>query len=54
MKTREDALRLLNENVKSESLRKHCLCVATSMEAYAEKFNEDRDKWWDLRFVARF
>jgi predicted hydrolase (HD superfamily) len=38
MKTREDALALLNEYVKSESLKKHCLSVAASMEVYAKKY----------------
>src|SRR3989344_3096442 len=46
MKTRDDAIKLMHENIKSDSLRKHCLCVAASMELYAEKFNEDKDKWW--------
>ena len=46
MKTRLDALALLHEYVKSESLRKHCLSVAYAMEAYAEKYGEDTDKWW--------
>jgi len=46
MKTRQDALNLLHEWVSSESLRKHCLSVAASMEKYAEKFGEDKDKWY--------
>ncbi|MDO8459644.1 MAG: HDIG domain-containing protein [Nanoarchaeota archaeon] len=44
--TRTDALKLLHEYVQSESLRRHCYAVAASMEAYAGKYNEDRDKWW--------
>jgi putative nucleotidyltransferase with HDIG domain len=46
MKNRSDALELMQEWVSSESLRKHCLSVATSMEACAEKFGEDKDSWW--------
>jgi len=46
MKTRKEALEILNEYVKSESLKNHCLAVAVSMEKYAEKFGEDKDKWW--------
>lgn len=43
---RKEALEILNEFVKSESLKRHCLAVAASMEAYAEKFGEDRNKYW--------
>jgi len=46
MKSRQDAQKLLEEWVKSDSLRKHCLSVAASMEKYAEKFGEDKDKWY--------
>ena len=35
MPNKADALKLLNEYVKSGSLRKHCLSVAYAMEAYA-------------------
>lgn len=41
MQKKENALQLLHENVKSESLRRHCLAVATAMEFYARKFLED-------------
>jgi len=46
MKTRIEAIKLVNEWVKSDSLKAHCLGVAASMEGYAEKLGEDRDKWW--------
>src|SRR3989338_1541373 len=46
MPTREDAFNLLNENVASESLRRHCLAVAHAMEAYAKKNNQDSEKWF--------
>jgi len=41
MVTRENALDLLHEWVKSESLRKHCLSVAAAMEGYAKKNVEE-------------
>lgn len=46
MKTRQDALELLYLWVKSESLRWHCKSVAAAMEGYAEKFGEDKEKWF--------
>jgi putative nucleotidyltransferase with HDIG domain len=49
MKTREEAIELLNEWVISESLRRHCLGVAACMEEYAEKMEleeSDLDKYW--------
>ena len=49
MKTRQEALALLHDWVKSESLRRHCLAVASAMEAYAKKNNlseEEVDLWW--------
>lgn len=46
MASRESALNLLNEHVKSESLRRHCLAVATAMEAYAKKRGEAKDLFW--------
>jgi predicted hydrolase (HD superfamily) len=48
-KTRKEALELLNEWVKSDSLRKHCLGVAVCMEGYAKKRNlsdEEVDLYW--------
>jgi predicted hydrolase (HD superfamily) len=38
---RQDAQKLLEEWVKSDSLRKHCLGVAVCMEAYAKKYLEE-------------
>lgn len=49
MKTRQDAIKLLEEYVQSLSLRRHCYSVAYSMEAYAEKLElseEEKDKWF--------
>jgi predicted hydrolase (HD superfamily) len=39
--TREEALRLVREFVKSESLVKHMLSVEAAMRFYAEKFGQD-------------
>ena len=41
MPSRKDALSLLQEWVKSESLRKHCLSVATAMEGYGKKYLDE-------------
>ncbi len=49
MPSRQEALDLLHEYVKSESLRKHCLAIAYAMEAYAKHFNENKEtqeKWF--------
>jgi putative nucleotidyltransferase with HDIG domain len=45
MYEREPAWELLQEHVKSDSLRKHCLAVETVMRAYARKYGEDEDLW---------
>ncbi|MBI2452080.1 HDIG domain-containing protein [Candidatus Pacearchaeota archaeon] len=46
MPQKQDALKLLNEWVSSDSLKKHCLAVAYAMEFYAKKYGEDKDLWW--------
>jgi len=43
--SRSEALSLMHEYTASESLRKHMLAVEAAMRAYAEKFNEDPDRW---------
>jgi len=43
--TKEQALSILNEYTKSESLLKHAYAVSASMKYYAEKFGEDVEKW---------
>jgi predicted hydrolase (HD superfamily) len=43
--TREEALRLLHEYNKSESLRKHAYSVEGVMRYIARKQGEDEDKW---------
>lgn len=43
--TRDEALALLHEWVKSESLRKHMYAVEAAMRAYAPVYGEDPDLW---------
>jgi putative nucleotidyltransferase with HDIG domain len=42
---RQDALDLLFEYTKTDSLRKHALAVEAAMRAYARKQDEDEEKW---------
>jgi putative nucleotidyltransferase with HDIG domain len=43
--TREEAIAILHEFTKSESLRKHALAVEACVVAYARKFGADEAKW---------
>jgi len=43
--TRDEALSLVHEYIKNESLVRHMLCVEAAMRFYAEKFGEDAEKW---------
>ena len=43
--TREDALSLMHEYTRSDSLRKHMLSVEAAMRAYAEKNGDDVERW---------
>lgn len=43
--TRDEALAVLHEFTKSESLRKHALAVEACVAAYARKLGEDEEKW---------
>src|SRR5580704_15202525 len=43
--SRAEALALLREFVKSESLVHHCMAVEAAMRAYARKLGEDEEKW---------
>lgn len=43
---REEAEKILQEFVESESLRRHCRSVASSMEHFAKKNGEDAEKWY--------
>jgi putative nucleotidyltransferase with HDIG domain len=42
---RDDALQLMHEYVKNESLRGHMLAVEAAMRRYAESLGEDIEKW---------
>jgi len=42
---RSNALAIIDEFVKSDSLRKHLLAVEAAMRAYARKFGEDEEVW---------
>ncbi len=43
--SRTDALALMHEFTRSDSLRKHMLSVEAAMRAYAVKFGEDEERW---------
>ena len=43
--TREEAIEILHEHTKSESLRKHALSVEAVMRAFADKHGEDAHKF---------
>ena len=42
---RAEALQLLKEYTKSESLLKHAYAVEAAMRAYAEKYDQDEELW---------
>ncbi len=44
--TRSEAIRLLEEHVASDWLRKHSLASAAIMEAMASRLGEDPEAWW--------
>ena len=50
-KTREDAWRLVQENVQNEGLRKHMLCVEAAMRAYAPVYGGDPEYWGTLGLI---
>ena len=43
--TRDEALAILKEFTKSESLLKHAYAVEAAMRAYARKYGEDEELW---------
>jgi predicted hydrolase (HD superfamily) len=45
MLNRDEALQLLFEYTKSDSLRKHAFAVDIAMRAYAKKFEQDELEW---------
>jgi len=51
---REEALHLVREFVKSESLVKHMLSVEAAMRFYAGKFGEDVESWGMIGLIHDF
>ena len=51
---REKAQKILEEWVLNENLRKHAYAVEAAMEAYAERFNEDPEKWGTVGLLHDF
>jgi putative nucleotidyltransferase with HDIG domain len=43
--SRDQAYELMTQWTQSDSLRKHMLSVETAVVAYAQKYNEDENKW---------
>jgi putative nucleotidyltransferase with HDIG domain len=43
--TRDEAIAIVHEFIKSESLRKHAVAVEACVVAYARKFGEEEHKW---------
>lgn len=42
---REDALQIVNEYIHNPNLLRHMLAVEAAMRFYAEKFEQDEEKW---------
>ncbi len=49
--TRNEAFELLKKHTKTESLIRHGLAVESVMRYYAQKHNEDEDKWGIIGLV---
>jgi len=45
MLKREQAIEILNKNLKNKNLFKHCLAVEAAMKGLAEKLNGNVEKW---------
>jgi predicted hydrolase (HD superfamily) len=54
MMTRDEALSVVREFVKNESLVRHMLCVEAAMRFYAAKFDEDVETWGLLGLIHDF
>ena len=51
---REEALAILFEYTKTESLRKHAYAVEAAMRAYAQKYNADVELWGAVGLMHDF
>jgi putative nucleotidyltransferase with HDIG domain len=51
---RKQALEILHEYTKSESLRKHAYAVEAAMRAYASKYGEDEELWGAVGLIHDF
>jgi len=51
---REQALKILFDYTKTESLRKHAYAVEAAMRAYAKKFGEDIELWGAIGLIHDF
>jgi len=52
--TRDEALAIVREFVKTEGLVRHMLCVEAAMRFYAERFGEDVETWGLLGLLHDF
>lgn len=52
--SREENLKLLNEYVTSESLIRHMLAVEAAVQAYAVRFDQDRETWATVGLLHDF
>lgn len=43
---RADSQQLMEQYIKNDALRRHCLMVAQAMEAYAQALGEDSELWY--------
>jgi predicted hydrolase (HD superfamily) len=51
---RKDALEILHEYTKTDSLRKHAYAVEAAMRAYAKKFDQDEELWGSVGLIHDF
>lgn len=51
---RKEALEILHEYTKTDSLRKHAYAVEAAMRAYAQKFDEDEELWGSVGLIHDF
>ena len=51
---RDQAISILHEYTKTDSLRKHAISVEAAMRAYAKKYNEDEEIWGSVGLIHDF